>query len=104
MHGVRSLALREHIHPTATAARLDALVACGRLPADLAGDLVDSLHFFMGLKLKAGLAEIDTDREVSGVVRTDRLSSLERDLLKDALLVVKRFKAVVRHQFQLEAA
>jgi signal-transduction protein with cAMP-binding, CBS, and nucleotidyltransferase domain len=41
---------------------------------------------------------------VSGAVRTDRLGSLERDLLKDALAVVNRFKAVVRHQFLLEAA
>jgi CBS domain-containing protein len=104
VHGVRSLALRDHVAATATAARLDALVASGRLSADLAADLVDSLHFLMGLKLKAGLAEIDAQREVSGGVRTDRLGSLERDLLKDALAVVKRFKALVRHQFQLEAA
>jgi CBS domain-containing protein len=85
-------------------ARLDALVAAGRLPAELAADLADSLHFMMALKLKAGLAEIDTDRPVSGGVPTDRLSSLERDLLKDAFAVVKRFKVLVRHQFHLEAA
>jgi CBS domain-containing protein len=30
------------------------------------------------------------------------LSSLERDLLRDALAVVKRFTAVVRNQFHLE--
>ncbi|MEO7151013.1 MAG: putative nucleotidyltransferase substrate binding domain-containing protein, partial [Burkholderiaceae bacterium] len=36
-------------------------------------------------------------------VRSDRLTSLERDLLKDALAVVQRFKALVRHRFQLEA-
>ena len=58
----------------------------------------------MGLRLKAGLAELDAERDVSGGVRTDRLGSLERDLLKDSLAVVKRFKALVRHQFQLEAA
>ena len=53
---------------------------------------------------QAGLAEIDTGREVSGAVSTDQLSSLERDLLKDALAVAKRFKTVVRHQFHLENA
>ena len=41
---------------------------------------------------------------MSGGVRTDRLGSLERDLLKDTQAVVKRFKALVRHRFQLEAA
>ena len=76
----------------------------GRLPAEMATDLIDSLHFLMGLKLKAGLAELDLQHAVSGGVRTDRLSSLERDLLKDSLAVVKRFKALVRHQFHLEAA
>ena len=58
----------------------------------------------MGLKLKAGLAELDTRAAGERRRATDRLSSLERDLLKDALAVVKRFKALVRHQFQLEAA
>ena len=103
VHGVRSLALRQHIGATSTVARLDALVAAGRLPADLATDLADALHFLMGLRLKAGLEELDTRRPVSGGVQLDRLSSLERDLLKDALAVVKRFKALVRHQFHLEA-
>ena len=103
VHGVRTLALREHVRAQSTLMRLDALVAAGRLPASMATDLGDSLHFMMALKLKAGLAESDTGRSVSGVVATDRLSSLERDLLKDALAVVKRFKALVRHQFHLEA-
>lgn len=104
VHGVRSLALAEHVQATGTQARLDALVAAGRLPAAFATDLADSLYLLMGLKLKAGLAELDSAGTVSGAVRSDRLSSLERDLLKDALAVVKRFKAIVRHQFHLDAA
>ena len=104
VHGVRSLALSEHVQATGTQARIAALVAAGRLPSDFATDLADSLHFLMGLKLKAGLAELDTVGTVSGGVRSDRLSSLERDLLKDALAVVKRFKAIVRNQFHLDAA
>lgn len=104
VHGVRSLALRDHVRATGTAARLDALVANGRLPTELASDLADSLHFLMGLKLKAGLAESDAGHAVSGNVQVERLSSLDRDLLKDALAVVKRFKALVRHQFHLESA
>ena len=103
VHGVRSLALAEHVQATGTQARLDALVAAGRLSAAFATDLADSLSLLMGLKLKAGLAELDSAGAVSGVVRGDRLSSLERDLLKDALAVVKRFKAIVRHQFHLDA-
>jgi CBS domain-containing protein len=102
VHGVRSLALRDHVQATGSVARLEALVAIGRLPAEFATDLADSLHFLMALRLEAGLAELDTGRAVSGGVRTDKLSSLQRDLLKDALAVVKRFKVLVRHQFHLE--
>ncbi len=103
VHGVRSLALRHRIAATGTLARLDALVAAGRLHAELATDLGDSLHFLIALRLKAGLAEIETGKAVSGTVAIERLSSLERDLLKDALAVVKRFKTLVRHQFHLES-
>jgi CBS domain-containing protein len=103
VHGVRSFALQDHIGATSTAERLDALVAAGRLPADLANDLTGSLHFLMALKLRAGLAELDAGRAVSGGVRLDKLTTLDRDLLKDALGVVKRFKTLVRHHFHLDA-
>ena len=66
-------------------------------------DLTDSLHFFMGLKLKAGLADLDTGKAVTGTIDVARLSTLDRDLLKDALGVVKRFKSLLRHRFHLEA-
>ena len=102
VHGVRSLALREQVRATGTSQRLVALVAAGRLPAALANDLADSLQFLMGLKLKAGLGELDAEGTVSGGVRTEQLSSLERDLMKDAFAVVKRFKALVRNQFHIE--
>ena len=103
VHGVRSLALAHRVLETSTAGRIAALVADGRLEADMGTDLTDSLYFFMGLKLKAGLAELDTGKPVSGAIEVARLSSLDRDLLKDTLGVVKRFKALLRHRFHLEA-
>ena len=56
----------------------------------------------MGLKLKAGLAELDTGKPVSGAIGVARLSSLDRDLLKDTLAVVKRFKGLMRQHFHLD--
>ena len=41
-------------------------------------------------------------RPVTGEVDPSRLSPLDRDLLKDALDVVKRFKAMLRHRFHLD--
>jgi CBS domain-containing protein len=103
VHGVRSLALAHRVTETSTTGRIAALVASGRLEADMGADLTDSLHFFMGLKLKAGLAELDTGKAVTGAINVSRLSSLDRDLLKDTLGVVKRFKTLLRHRFHLEA-
>ena len=102
VHGVRSLALAHRIPRTSTTERIEALVADDKLDAETAAELTDSLAFFMGLKLKVGLAELDTGKAVTGTVDVARLSSLERDLLKDALGVVKRFKVLLRHRFHLE--
>ena len=103
VHGVRSLALARRVTDTSTAARIAALVGDGTLSAEMGTDLLESLHFFMGLKLKAGLAELDTGKAVTGAIDVARLSSLDRDLLKDTLGVVKRFKALLRQRFHLES-
>jgi CBS domain-containing protein len=55
----------------------------------------------MGLRLKSGLADWEMQRQISGGVEVDKLSSLDRDLLKDALAVVKKFKAQLRYRFKL---
>jgi CBS domain-containing protein len=118
VHGVRSLALAHHITAPSTAARLEALVAAQALPQALATDLLDSLHFFMGLKLKLGLAAMEAQAagpatplaeahmpapEAAKGLVLDSLSSLDRDLLKDTLAVVKRFKALLHQRFHLDA-
>ncbi|WP_027995476.1 putative nucleotidyltransferase substrate binding domain-containing protein [Simplicispira psychrophila] len=102
VHGVRSLALARRVSATSTAERITALVTEGVLDAGLGQELIESLHFLMGLRLTAGLAEIDTGRPVTGNVIPERLSSLERDLLKDALSVVKRFKILLRLRLRLD--
>ncbi|PQA82181.1 cyclic nucleotide-binding protein [Limnohabitans sp. TS-CS-82] len=103
VHGVRSLALAEHLQETSTVARIDALVAKSVITPALAADLTQTLHFLMALKLKAGLTEMDTQQAVSGLVDVARLSTLDRDLLKDALGVVKHFRGLLRSRFKLDA-
>ncbi|MDO4681923.1 MAG: putative nucleotidyltransferase substrate binding domain-containing protein [Lautropia sp.] len=103
VHGVRSLALAEGIHETNTEKRIRALVEKGALSQDTADELVESLHFFMGVRLKAGLDELDQDKPVSGKVPIERMTPLERDLLKDGLQEVRRFKEQMRLRFRLGA-
>ena len=103
VHGIRSLALAHSISATSTVERVAALVAAGRLPEKLATDLIESLHFFMGLKLKVGLQQLETGHTASDGIQLDKLSSLDRDLLKDTLGVVKQFKTLLNQRFHLEA-
>ncbi len=103
VHGLRSLAMAHRIPEISSAGRIAALVNEGKLDASLGVDLTESLYFFMGLRLKVGLAELETGQIVTGAVNVARLSSLERDLLKDALAVVKRFKVLLRYRFHLDA-
>jgi CBS domain-containing protein len=103
VHGVRSLAMAHRIPEISTTGRISTLVNEGKLDTAMALDLTDSLHYFMGLKLKAGLAELETGKAVTGAVNVARLSSLDRDLLKDTLGVVKRFKALLRYRFHLDS-
>ena len=103
VHGIRSLALAQRLEAVSTSERIEALRAQGALPDKLASDLMDSLHFFMGLKLKVGLQELALGDGVSGGVQIDALSSLDRDLLTDTLGVVKQFKVLLNQRFHLEA-
>ena len=103
VHGIRSLALASRLMETNTFARIDALQKLSVLSAETAADLTQSLQFLMGLRLKTGLEELDKGRQVSGGIDVSRLSSLDRDLLKDSLSVVKKFKTQMRYRFKLDA-
>jgi CBS domain-containing protein len=102
VHGVRSLAFQAGLTETGTVARLNALATRGVISATQAGDWAQCLQFLMAIKLKAGLADIDLAQPVNDTVDVSRLSTLERDLLKDALDVVRQFKAFLRRHFRLD--
>lgn len=98
-----ALALRAHLADTSTAARLDALVAAGLFGDIMASDVIESLHFFMALCLKAGLDDLDAGRPVSQRnVDVARLHQPRRDLLKDTLDIVKRFRPLIQSRFHLD--
>jgi len=103
-HGVRSLALENHIWVNSTAERIQQLIQINKIPKDLGNEVIESLHLLMELRLKSGITELETNKLVTGEIDMNRLSTLERDLLKDSLSVVKRFKQYLRQHFHLEFA
>lgn len=104
VHGVRVMALERGIRPTSTLERLDALADDGRLEPRFAEDLAEALSLFTELRLKQQLSrrEGDDDNRKPDRVVVQELSSLERDLLREALHIVKDFKQRLSHRFHLE--
>ena len=99
VHGIRSLAIEHGLLETATDKRIVRLREIGVLQADFARELSQALQFLLMLRLDGQLA---ASAGASGsLVRPSSLSSMERDLLRDAFHVVKRFREFVRRHFNL---
>lgn len=103
VHGVRVMALERRIMATSTQERLDALVEDGRIDARFAEDLGEALALFTELRLKQQLAQPGEGGELpTNLLQTRTLSSLERDLLRESLHIVKELKQRLSHHFHLE--
>ena len=102
VHGIRTLSIERGISVTATGKRIDALVADGVLGAELGRELVSALYYFMEIRLRSQLRAVKTGQhEMEAIVRLSELSTYDRDLLRDALRVVKQFREVIRHRYNL---
>ncbi|MDO4226986.1 DUF294 nucleotidyltransferase-like domain-containing protein [Neisseria sp.] len=106
VHGMRALALEARIKETNTFERIRKLTELHRIEEQLGRDVAEALSYLMDLRLKAGLEAIALNRndtEEPNQIDLKSLSTLERDLLKDALQVIKRFKGVIRFHFHLNS-
>ena len=99
VHGIRSLAIEHGLLETATDKRIARLCEIGVLQADFTRELSQTLGFLLTLRLDGQLAA--SGGSSGTLVRPSLLSSMERDLLRDAFQVVKRFRGIIRHHFNL---
>ena len=97
VHGVRALALEKGLHETGTAARISRLSEIGAFEHQFARELTEALHYLMTLRLDAQIAEAAS----TSLVRPGELSTMERDLLRDAFHIVKRLREMLRRHFNL---
>lgn len=104
VHGVRALALQQRIVETSTLARLEKLVALKVLQPGFAEDLGEAMELFSELRLNHQLEHLHGDAMniPDNHIVVQRLSSLERDLLRDALHLVSEFKQRLSRRFHLE--
>ena len=97
VHGVRALSLEKGLHETRTTARIAKLGETGAFDAQFERELTQALHYLMTLRLDAQIAESTS----TSLVKPGELSTMERDLLRDAFQVVKRLREMLRRHFNL---
>ncbi len=97
VHGVRSLAIEHRLLETGTAQRIARLAELGALTPYFARELTQALRYLMTLRLDAQLAEAPS----GALAPPSELSSMERDLLRDAFQIVKRLREIIRRHFNL---
>lgn len=105
VHGIRTMALEKHVQDTNTFTRIEELARIGALDRQFAQDLTDAFAFLLDLRLKGRLERQAVGAEDSGdnFVQTRTLHKLQRDVLKDSLLIVKEFKSKISHRYKLAA-
>ncbi|WP_421866732.1 putative nucleotidyltransferase substrate binding domain-containing protein [Motiliproteus sp.] len=104
VHGVRTLALQHRILETNTFKRIDALIEAGALKKQQGNDLVEALSIFVQIRLQQQLLRMDNEdfNESPNLIIPDRLDRLDKDLLREALKVVKEFKKHLSMRFHLD--
>jgi len=102
VHGVRTLAIDKGIFETSTSDRIEALVKAGSLEAAFGRELVSALHVFMEFRLRSQLRALHAGEFGSeAVLRLDEITTVERDILRDALRVGRHFRDLIRSHYNL---
>ncbi len=102
VHGVRTMAIEKGLLETSTAVRIRALAAANILDGPFAQELVSALRFFMELRLRSQLKARrvgNLSREC--IVNMNELSGADRDIFRNATRVVREFRELVRHRYNL---
>jgi CBS domain-containing protein len=102
VQGVRSLALRYRVEELSTVERLKELARREILKESFARELIEAFDTLGILRLGAQLRAIDEEREPDNTIHSDDLSKIQRDLLRDSLEIVERFKGFITRHFELD--
>lgn len=105
VHGVRTIALENKISDTNTFRRLEILVERGLMHKSLGDNLAEALSYFVQVRLQQQIGRYTGDPteldKIPNEVNIKLLTALERQLLRDALTVVKDFKKYLVHRYHL---
>ncbi len=105
VHGVRTFALEQRILATNTFERLEALVDAGVMQESNAKDISEALGLFVNIRLRQQIRRAEQTEDgidpTPNIIELQQLNKMDRELLRDALLVVKSFKKSLTSRFNL---
>lgn len=102
VQGIRSLSLAYSITALSTVERIKALKAKEIVDATMANELTEAFEILLYIRLEQQLRILAEDKKVGNAVDTDRMSKIQRDLLKDSLQIVEKFKKFIVRHFGLD--
>ncbi len=103
VHGVRALALEYGIRETNTTLRIKALNDRGYMNKEDARDMLEALEAINTLRLHTQLQKLESGGVMDNYISIANMSKLEKDLLKEALKTVEKFKKQVVYHFHLSS-
>ncbi|AWN43821.1 DUF294 nucleotidyltransferase-like domain-containing protein [Methylobacterium durans] len=102
IHGMRVLSLEHDTLAGSTRQRAEALVSRGALDAHFAGEILSALTIFMNLRLSTQIDARHRGRtDATSAVNVGAMPTVERDMLRDALRIVRRFRELIRVRYSL---
>jgi len=100
VHGVRVMAVERGLRCTSTFDRIDALAAQGALSTELGTDLRQAFAIMLRLRLGQQLDALREGEAATNEVRIGQMRRLDRDLLRDALRIVKDFQSFLSARYR----
>ena len=105
VHGVRTLALEQRILATNTYQRIEQLSEAGQLREQDGKNIAEALSLFIQLRLQQQLRRMEESEDGSdptpNLIELHQLNKMDRDLLRDALQIVKAFKKHLALRYHL---
>lgn len=101
VHGARVLICEQGLDEKTTHDRLCALGNTRIMEQSFASELVDAFAFMQQLRLNSQLQARNIGEAISNNIAIDRLSHIEKDLLKESLKLVDAFKNILTHHYKL---
>ncbi len=101
VNSIRSLAYEKGVSSVNTFERIKELNNIGLIDRAFAEEIIEAYNFLLEIRLRERLYKIKTGHAPDNYISPQRLSKLERDLLKDVFKIVDKLKKFLFAHFKL---